>query len=163
MPRLAYSITTSRTASIALPVRLRRAGRVAQVFAGMLILAIAYLIGRSHALLLLSGTRTSGTIVALKQEQIRSLRSASFYRTAYLPIVEYRVAGRIVRFEDWLGRGNQTVGSTVPILYDAANPSVAMIDRPVWNWFPWGPTALVGVLVLVSGTIGLVRLKRAGQ
>jgi hypothetical protein len=39
----------------------------------------------------------------------------------------------------------------VIVLYDPANPSLAMIDRPVWNWLPWAPIFALGLfLVLVA-------------
>src|SRR5262249_8332452 len=116
MPRVAYTITTSRTASITLPVHWRRAGRVVQVIAGTLLLGIAYLIGHNHATLVASGAQATGTIVGFKPEQIWSARH-DFTWTANLPIVEYRVAGRAVRFEDWLGRPTEALGATVPVLY----------------------------------------------
>ena len=33
----------------------------------------------------------------------------------------------------------------------------AMIDRPVMNWIPWGPTAVVGGFLVLVGIMGLLR------
>jgi hypothetical protein len=74
---------------------------------------------------------------------------------AFMPIVEFQAGDRIVRFEDW--KGSSLAGSLrdrVTVLYDPARPSVAMIDRPAWNWLPWAPIAAVGLfltLVAIKG------------
>jgi len=73
-----------------------------------------------------------------------------------MPVVEYRACGdQTVRFEDWLGStrpGKRNHRSEiVQVLYDPTKPSVAMIDRPIWNWVPWAPVVVVGVLLIMSG------------
>jgi hypothetical protein len=94
---------------------------------------------------------------------MRDSRSSSFTTTAQMPVVEYHLGDHDVRFRDWLaGRPGEYKGSVVPVLYDPSRPSVAMIDRPVWNWVPWGPTAAVGLLVMVSGGVARVRGLRGG-
>jgi hypothetical protein len=45
----------------------------------------------------------------------------------------------------------------VTVLYDPENPSLAMIDQPVWNWIPWAPTSGVGLILLLVGTKGWLR------
>jgi hypothetical protein len=59
---------------------------------------------------------------------------------------------RSVRFEDWKGSGvSGARNQAVTVLYDPLNPSVAMIDRPVWNWIPWAPVFGLGLfLALVA-------------
>jgi hypothetical protein len=42
----------------------------------------------------------------------------------------------------------------VTVLYDAEKPNLAMIDRPVWNWIPWGPTLGMGLFLLFVGVRG---------
>lgn len=161
MPRVDYTISTARARPIVLSPRLRRIGRVGQVLAGGLLLAVGFAISGNHGALLYSGARASGRIVDLKSVRLQTGSSSTFWTTAHIPIVEYRIADRTIRFEDWLGgRPSEHVGATVPVLYDPTQPAVAMIDRPVWNWIPWGPTAAVGLLVLASGVIGLIRLQR---
>ena len=76
--------------------------------------------------------------------------------TGYMPVVEYRAfADNAVRFEDWLGSSTpgkrNHLNQVVQVLYDPADPSVAMIDRPIWNWIPWAPIIIVGVLLIISG------------
>jgi len=40
------------------------------------------------------------------------------------------------------------------VLYDPEKPSLAMIDRPVWNWIPWAPTLGVGLFLVFVGIRG---------
>src|SRR6266566_3817438 len=85
----------------------------------------------------------------------------SFSSTGYMPIVEFHTNDRFVHFQDWLG--NSIAGSkNVPaiVLYDPANPAVAMIDRPVWNWIPWAPIFAVGLLLVLSAMNGFFKSRR---
>lgn len=75
-----------------------------------------------------------------------------------MPIVEFQAGDRVVQFQDWLGTkiaGNINV--SVIVLYDPVNPSVAMIDRPVWNWIPWTPIFVVGVFLVLVAIKGAFR------
>jgi hypothetical protein len=45
----------------------------------------------------------------------------------------------------------------VTVLYDPANPTLAMIDRPVYNWIPWGPTFAVGLFLVIVAIKGALR------
>ena len=68
-----------------------------------------------------------------------------------MPIVEFRASARVVRFTDWLGsRSAGQLSDEVTVLYDPANPSQAMIDRPVMNWIPWMPIAVTGLLLVFA-------------
>jgi hypothetical protein len=47
------------------------------------------------------------------------------------------------------------LGSSVPVIYDPANPSVAMLDRGLSNWLPWAPCFAVGLVVGLDSLKGL--------
>ncbi len=50
-----------------------------------------------------------------------------------------------------MGTNAAVLNVRVTVLYDSANPTSAMIDRPVMNWIPWAPTFAVGLfLILVA-------------
>jgi hypothetical protein len=75
-----------------------------------------------------------------------------------MPIVEFQAGDRVVQFQDWLGAkiaGTRNV--SVIVLYDPVNPSVAMIDRPVWNWIPCAPNFAVGVFLILVAIRGTFR------
>ena len=126
---------------------------ILQAFTGLFLIGLAYFMGAAHFHLIRAGIRTPGKIVGYKQKYFTSSSgSTSSTTTGYMPIVEFQARDRDVQFQDWLGTkiaGNTNI--SVVVLYDPVNPSVAMIDRPVWNWIPWAPTFVVGVfLVLVA-------------
>jgi hypothetical protein len=135
---------------------------IPQLFAGLVFLGLGYFMGHEHFHLIRSGMRAPGTIVAYKQESFRSSSSnTSSTTTGYMPIVEFHANDRFVQFQDWLGThvaGNTNVPVTV--LYDPADPPVAMIDRPVWNWIPWAPTFAVGFLLTLSAINRFFRSQR---
>ena len=61
-----------------------------------------------------------------------------WYFTAFMPIVEFKLGDRTIRFKDWMGSSVAAgLNNPVPVIYDSSEPSVAMIDRHVWNWIPW--------------------------
>lgn len=102
---------------------------------------VLQIMGRAHLRLTLKGERAQGIIVAYKQRMFTysSHPSGTFiYFTGDMPIVDYRAEdGKRIRFEDWLEkRSNEMLNQSVPVLYDTTNPSLAMIDRLVWNWMP---------------------------
>ncbi len=124
-----------------------------QAFAGLLLIGLAYFMGASHFHLLRAGIRAPGKIVGYKQQHFTSSSgSTSSTTTGYMPIVEFQAGDRVIQFQDWLGtKIARTANVSVIVLYDPVNPSVAMIDRPAWNWIPWAPTFAVGLfLVLVA-------------
>jgi Protein of unknown function (DUF3592) len=121
---------------------------IPQMLAGLLFLGLGYYMGHTHFHLIREGVRAPGRIVGYKQEAFR--RSSGSSSTGYMPVVEFHTSDRFVQFKDWLGTSIQGSSNvSVMVLYDPANPSVAMIDRPLWNWFPWGPILAVGVLLLL--------------
>jgi hypothetical protein len=133
---------------------------ILQVLAGLFLLSLGYFMGHAHFHLMREGKRVPGRIVGYRQENFRS-SSGSFSSTGYMPIVEFHTNDRFVHFQDWLG--NSIAGSeNVPVivLYDPAHPTVAMIDRPLWNWIPWAPIFAVGLLLVLSAMNGFFKSRR---
>jgi len=129
---------------------------IPQVLAGLLLLGLAYYMGHVHFHLIRQGVRAPGTIVDYKQENFR--RSSGRSSTGYMPVVEFHTNDGFIQFQDWLGasvRGN--TNAPVTVLYDPVHPSVAMIDRPVWNWIPWGPIFGVGLFLVLVAVRGALR------
>jgi len=127
-----------------------------QLFAGLVFLGLGYFMGHEHFHLIRLGMRAPGTIVGYKQENFH--RSSGSSSTRYMPIVEFHTNDCFVQFQDWLG--GQISGNThtpVTVLYDPANPKVAMIDRPVWNWIPWAPASALGLFLLLVAVKGAYR------
>lgn len=141
--------------------RLRAAMRVPLAIAGLMILAAAYYVGHEQITLMRRGVAGQGRIVGFQTITVRDGGSKSTTARPH-PVVELSLDNHPIRFVDWLGlRGEGSVGAIVPVRYLRDQPSVAMIDRPVWNWFPWGWLAAVGMLVFGSAVIGWVRDRSA--
>lgn len=133
---------------------------IPQALAGLFLLGLSYYMGAAHFHLIREGMRTRGRIIGYKQEYF-SRSSGGMTTSAYMPIVEYQTNDRAVQFVDW--KGTQIAGSAnVPVfvLYDPANPSLAMIDRPVWNWMPWAPIFAVGLFLVLVAIKGAFRSLR---
>ena len=133
---------------------------VPQLLTALALLGFAYFTGRTDAHLLLKGARTQGKIVGFQKRQFRTnsslISTGTRGRTVYLPIVEFEADGTLTRFEEHkLVPTGEGVGWTVPVLYDPANPSVAMIDRANWNWFPWSAALAIAVLLILASIKGL--------
>jgi uncharacterized protein DUF3592 len=132
---------------------IRRYTRAAQAVMGLFLMLFGYLIGREHFHLICAGARTQGAIVGYKEQYFASnySRGSSSGTTAFMPLVKFQAGNRVIQFKDWMGTNAAVLNVRVTVLYDPANPSLAMIDRPVWNWIPWAPTFVVGLfLVLVA-------------
>jgi hypothetical protein len=138
---------------------------IPQLFAGLVFLGLGYFMGHAHFHLIREGVRAPGRIVSYKQKSFRSSSSTtSSTTTSYMPIVEFHTNDRFIQFQDWLGTniaGNANV--PVIVLYDPANPSVAMIDRPAWNWLPWAPIVAVGLFLVLVATKGFFRSRRSAE
>jgi hypothetical protein len=133
---------------------------IPQALVAVLFLSFAYGTGKVHAHLLLGGVRTRGKIVGLKpvRMQTRSSEAGStaLVDTIYEPTVEFRAGDRLVQFQEWKGQSsNAGLGWSVPVLYDPASPSFAMIDRSLWNWLPWAPCFAGGLIAAVASLKGL--------
>jgi hypothetical protein len=126
---------------------------IPQALAALLFLSFSYTTGKDHAHLLLGAARTQGVIVGLKP--VRG-GSSTFKQTVYLPAVEFRAGDHVIHFQEWKGRTyNAGLGSSVPVLYDPANPSIAMIDRSYGNWLPWAPCFAIGLILALASIKGL--------
>jgi hypothetical protein len=138
---------------------------ILEVFGGLVFLSLGYFMGHAHFHLIRQGVRAPGRIVSYKQESFRTTSgTASTTTSGYMPIVEFQTNERFVQFEDWLGTGiagNKNV--PVVVLYDPANPSLAMIDRPFWNWIPWAPNFTVGFLLVLSAINRFFRSQRSRE
>jgi hypothetical protein len=131
-----------------------------QVAVALFLVALGVAIGHTQLGLIRAGARASGKVVAFETVSYGSGSRAG--RSAFHPVVEFSVDGHVVRFQDHIGSASAAgLHGAVDVLYDAAVPSTAMIDRPLWNWLPWAPTLAVGALLLVAGAMGLWR-QRAG-
>lgn len=129
---------------------------VVQAVVGLFLLLFGYYIGKQHFRLIRGGVRTQGTIVGYQQESMPD-GGGTRWDTASMPIVKFQAGNRVVQFKDWMGSKAPVMNVRVVVLYDLANPSVAMIDRPVWNWIPWAPTMGMGlflVFVSIKGLLG---------
>ena len=131
---------------------------IPQFLAAALFLSFAYATGKTHARLLVTGTRTQGRIVALKpvRFQSRSNSGTSHSTTIYEPTVEFTANDRVVRFQEWKGsESNAGLGWAVPVIYDPSDASYAMMDRGWWNWLPWAPCFAGGLIVGLAAIKGL--------
>jgi hypothetical protein len=128
---------------------------IPQACVGLFLLALGLEIGHERLDLIRHGQSAQGRIVSFKEVHWKP-GSNRMPVTALIPIVEFPLGGRTVPFEDWLGgRKSEFKDASVPVLYLPAHPSTAIIDRPVWNWIPWGPIAAVGLLLTLAALRGL--------
>ena len=129
---------------------------IPQFLAAAVFLSFSYGTGKAHARLLFRSSRTQGTIVSFRSTLIsRRSGSSSSYWTIYEPLVEFTVSDRVFRFQEWKGSESRVgLGSSVPVIYDPANPSVAMLDRGFGNWFPWAPCFVIGLILALASIKG---------
>jgi hypothetical protein len=129
-----------------------------QLLAALVFLGFAYKTGKDHCRVLLAGTRTQGTVVGFKPVLFRS-SSNTYSRTVKMPIIQFRANDHVIQFQEWkAGPSGLGIGWQVPVLYDPADPSLAMMDRGAFNWFPWTPCAAIGLLLALSALKGLASL-----
>ena len=120
-------------------------------------------LGRVRIALLVDGARATGRIVAYEQRLLPRSRSSTG-TLAFMPVVEFSTGTRVVRFTDWLGSSVAAgQNDTVPVRYRRVEPSVAMIDRPVGNWLPWGPTLALGLFLLLDAVRAWLRQRRSAR
>ena len=154
-PQVSVSYSTGGKYSSAWVQRVRAFMWIPQALSGLFLLTLGLWIGRDHLDLIRHGQSARGRIVTFKEEHWKPNLNRMPV-TALIPIVEFPVAGRTIRFEDWLGgRRSEFKDASVPVLYLPARPSTAMIDRPLWNWIPWAPIAAVGLLLLFAALRGV--------
>jgi len=89
----------------------------------------------------------------------RTSSGSSWTQTIYEPIVEFTASDRPVRFREWKGSAsNAGLGWSVPVIFDPANGSFAMIDRGASNWIPWAPFGAIGLVLAFTGLKGVLAL-----
>jgi hypothetical protein len=139
--------------------KIMRYAWIPQLFGGLVFLGLGYFMGHAHFHLIRQGVKAPARIIGYKQESFRSSSgNTSSTSTGYMPIVEFHTNDRFVQFQDWLGTNIAgTTNAPVMVLYDPANPTVAMIDRPVWNWLPWAPIFAVGLFLVLVAIKGALR------
>lgn len=133
---------------------------IPQLLAATALLWFAAFTGKTDMHLLLKGVRTEGKIVGFQKRQFYANRNRLSTGTpghnVFLPIVEFDADGSLVRFEEHkVIPSGEGVGWAVPVLYDPAHPSVAMIDRSNWNYIPWGPAIAIAALLAIASIKGL--------
>ena len=129
--------------------KVERYRSIVAIVVGLSTMYFTYHLGNANFFLLLDGIKTEGKIVEYKQQVF--VGGNRFYSTIFMPVVEFKIGNKEVRFRDWLGnRSNSLPGEFVPVIYNSANPSIAMVDRPVWNWIPFSIFIAGLLLVLVS-------------
>ena len=132
---------------------------IPQFLAAAVFLSFAYGTGRVHAHLLFKGSSTHGTIVDFRVVHFRQTSGSvtAHGTTIYEPIVEFPSGDRLVRFQEFKGSESRVgLGWSVPVLYDLADPSFAMVDRGFWNWLPWAPCFLIGLPVAIASFKGFM-------
>jgi hypothetical protein len=138
-----------------------RARRALAVATGVFLLLVGARLGAPRVRLMLDGARTTGRVVGYEERLFGRSGSSTAHTLAFMPVVEFDVAGRAVRFTDWLGSSSQAgLHERVPIIYRRVEPTVAMIDRPVANWLPWAPIVVVGLLLSLDAAGSLVAPRR---
>jgi hypothetical protein len=142
---------------------IRRQGPRLQIAVGIVLLAGFYFTGLRQITLIQKGVLTQGKIVGHELAHFRSRRGSTTHSSsAYMPIVEFPVGGRIVRFRDMKGSNSGGgVGEIVPVIFDPSDPSVALIERKVWKWIPWAPMMGLGLFLLWVGILGELRFRRS--
>jgi hypothetical protein len=144
--------------------RIARYMFIPQLVAAFLFLGFAYVTGKVHAHLLITGARTQGKIIALVPVRVqdRTRSGTTSITTIYEPVIEFAAGDHVLRFQEWKGsRSNAGLGSAVPVLYDPANPSLAMMDRGPANWLPWAPCFAIGLILALAALRGILTLGRA--
>jgi Protein of unknown function (DUF3592) len=136
---------------------------IPQLLVALLFLGFAYHTGHFHARLVVQGAHTQGRIVSFRSVRMsdRPGSRLSDTDTVNLPLIEFTANNRVIRFEEW--KGSQTdpgVGAFVPVLYDPADASVAMMDRGTWNWLPWAPCFAIGLLLSLAAITGIFSFLR---
>ena len=129
---------------------------VFQFLAALPFLLFAYSTGQVHTRLSLKGAATTGTVVASVPVQFAS---GSSRRTGYEAVVVFLVGEDQFRFQEWKAtRAAPSLGARVPVIYDPADPDIAMVDRGYMNYLPWAPCAAIGGFLALVAFKGLLSL-----
>ncbi|HKW56429.1 MAG TPA: DUF3592 domain-containing protein [Candidatus Acidoferrum sp.] len=140
--------------------KLLRFAFLPQLIVALLFLGFAHTTGKDHFHLLRTGIHAQGTIVAFVPvrfvTRVSQNSSSTFSHTAYMPVIAFHAGDRLVKFQEWKGSGSRVaLGTPVPILLDPTDPSIAMMDRGLWNWLPWAPCVAIGLLLFFASLKGL--------
>jgi len=141
--------------------QLRRYFAAAQAVTGAFLLVFGYAIGRDHLHLIRVGHRTEGIIVRFVLERVHTASGTGSLLSMSLPIVKFQAGGKPFQFKDWMEQRVNYKELRVTVLYDPANPSTAMIYRPVYDWIPWAPTMGVGAFLLLASVSSWLRSRSA--
>ena len=140
--------------------KVERYRSIVAIVVGLFTMYFTYLLGNANFFLLLDGIKTEGKIVEYKQQVL--VDSNRSYSTVFMPVVEFKIGDKDVRFRDWLGnRSNSLPGEFVPVIYNSANPSIAMVNRPVWNWIPFS-IFIAGLLLVLVSIKNWIKFSRPG-
>ena len=132
-----------------------RYGWIPSGILGVVLLAAGYHFGEGTVQLIVDGKRTVGTIVDYEE------RRGSDGKSGFWPVVEFQAHGQWFRFKHWVGGKRWQIGEPVEVLYEAANPSNAMLDGPIVKWMPWSPFVALGLLLTVSALRRWLAMSRA--
>ena len=129
-----------------------------QLILGFLLILIACQIDGACFGILYEGVKTEGKIVELRKEA-RTTRNST--RTAYMPIVEFKVTDKTIRFKDRMDTQPLLgdiggLNSVVSVLYSPKNTD-AIIDRGLFNCFPWSLFFLIGSFLVLIGIKGMIK------
>ena len=140
--------------------------RVVQALAGVYLVVLGCYIGNAPFHLIWNGTRAQGQIVDFRSKNISAPPSTNGVRyggsmSAYMPIVEFSANNRLIRIQDWIGSASGGgLHAEVRVLYDASDPTNAIVDRPIAKWMPWGPILLVGMFLIWNALKKLLTERR---
>lgn len=128
-----------------------------QFVAGVLLVVLGAVAGQRLIPALLEGRQVQGTIVGYQQVQWLSTSSTgSQHHSPFMPVVEFVDPTGVHRFQDVVGTSsNGGVGDRVLVLVNPRDPEASVIHRGLMNWIPWAPMLGLGVLLLLSGVLGL--------
>lgn len=129
-----------------------------QLILGLLLTVIALKFDDQCLGLLYEGIKTEGKIVEFRKETVRKRQSSS---TIHMPIVEFRVIDKTIRFKDRLDTQPLFgdiggVNSIVSVLYNPNN-TLAIIDRGLFNCFPSTIFLLMGSFLELVGICGMIK------
>jgi len=142
--------------------RILRFAFLFQFIAAIPFLGLGFVTGRIPAHLLLSGKPAPGfvvNVVPVHQYAVNSLGNLYSRRTTHELIIEFFPGVEPVRFREARGSSIEIVrGSPVDVIYDPANPEIAMRDRGFRNYLPWAPCVAIGGFLFLVAAKGLLTL-----
>ena len=138
-----------------------RSRRTLQLATGLFLALLGLHIGRVRIAVLVDGARATGRIVAYEPRLMPRAGTSTGRTLAFMPVVEFATGTHVVRFTDWLGSSSAARLDSVPVIYRRAEPSIAMIDRPVGNWLPWAPTLALGLFLALDALRALITRRRS--